>query len=102
VVAFNFTEKDWDSDATCIVQPGEHEYIRKESVIAYAHGQLLTPQHIAGLKVLQGVEYPPVKPELLLRIQEGVFKSLDNIPPKLIKAMYCFAAETLANSLRVS
>ena len=66
----------------------------------YARGELLTLQRIAGLKVLQGPEYPPVKPALLLRIEEVAFKSLDDIPPKLIKAMYCFAAERLANGLQ--
>lgn len=77
VVAFNLTSKDWDSDTSCVIQAGEHPYVRHESVIAYQYGELFRPDHIARLKLLAPREYDPVSPELLLRIQQGAVASPD-------------------------
>jgi hypothetical protein len=80
VVAFNLTSKDWDSDLTCVVKPGEHPYVKHDSVIAYHWGEFLTPRHIERLLLFAPVQYGPVSPELLRRIQEGALASDDTRP----------------------
>jgi hypothetical protein len=85
VVAFNLTSKDWDSDTNCIIQVGEHSFVRHDSVIAYEHGNLFTPDHIRRLKLLAPKEYGAVSPELLLRIQRGAIDSHET--PKHLKTI---------------
>jgi hypothetical protein len=61
------------------VRPGEHPYVRRESVIAYKFGELLPPRYIERLKSLAPRDHRPVTPELLRRIQ-GALDSPDAIP----------------------
>jgi hypothetical protein len=89
VVAFNLTSKDWDSDLACVIQLGEHSYVRHESVVAYEHGELFTPQHIERLKKLAPKEYESVSQKLLRRIQEGAIVSNDT-PSQLKKIIKAF------------
>jgi hypothetical protein len=71
VVAFNLTEKDFDTDQTCVVHVNDHSYVRKESVVAYKYGGLFSSERIRKLRLLELKNYGPVTDDLLLRIQEG-------------------------------
>jgi len=75
-VIFNFTTKRPDSDLSCEVQPGEHPFITRESVVAYDRGQLIA---ITTTRLMQDLGFyqamAPVSIELLRRIQEGALRS---------------------------
>jgi hypothetical protein len=70
-VGFNLTEKDFDTDQTCMVHVGDYPYVRKESVVAYKYGGLFSSERIRKLRLLELKNYGPVTDDLLLRIQEG-------------------------------
>jgi hypothetical protein len=79
-VAFNFTDKNFENDQTCIVHVGDHPTVTKESVIAYRYGLRVTPAHIERLTRLGATGYNPVSPDLLLRIQKGALESKRTTP----------------------
>jgi hypothetical protein len=77
VVVFNFTTHRFPCDENCIVEPGEHPYVKQKTVVAYEHGMLF------GLKQQQGIlsnptlcpPHQPVSSALLAKIQAGALSS---------------------------
>ncbi len=81
VVCFNVTTYKDDSDKACIIEAGEHDFIKHKSVIYYAEGHAYPEQTLD--RVLKGdfvVGY--VSDGLLKRIQQGALDS-EETPQKL-------------------
>jgi len=93
-LAFNLTSRDWDSDQTCVIQPSEHRYVSRPSVVAYKFGELLTPTHIDRLQMLAPQDYGPVSPNLLQRIQQGALASQET-PDRLKNILRKYLATVL-------
>jgi hypothetical protein len=70
VLAFNATTHDCDE--SCVLNPGDHPFIRESSVICYRAGQLFTSPQIEGFIAggLWAMD-KPVSPEVLERIRVG-------------------------------
>ncbi len=83
-VIFNITTRRRDSDANCVIHPGEHVFVKQESVIAYERGRLIDLRMWSNAQKLGAKAYPPVSRDLLFRIQQGALKS-DLTPQKLQK-----------------
>lgn len=76
VAIVNFTTRRPPCDDSCVVQPGEHSFIVRESILLYARARLqdldaLVSHLTAGFYVPR----EPVSKPLLRRIQEGAFVS---------------------------
>ena len=78
-------------DQTCIVEIGEHPYVRKRSLIYYPKPRLYPPTYIdklnnAGLLKIR----EPLSPDLLKRIQRGSIASphFPIGPKQIMKAQY--------------
>jgi hypothetical protein len=77
-LAFNFTTRRAvpTCDTSCVIRPGEHPFVRNETVVEYRRG-LLGPQKAWDDLVRCGgaKAHDPVSAPLLLRIQEGALAS---------------------------
>jgi hypothetical protein len=56
VVIFNATDIYPGCDRTCVLAAGDHPYLRRESIVAYARGRFLTPKAFAALENLRCYE----------------------------------------------
>ena len=85
VLLVNITSKKESSDLSCILNKGDHEFIRHESVVNYADA---TDADIR--KVLWAIAcnlfkpQKPVSPDLLIEIQKGALIS-EAFKPKYLK-----------------
>src|SRR5438552_4605002 len=75
-IMVNLTTQRPHSDTTTIIQPGEHPFVDRPTVVFYADAR------IVDVKILEeGLHHGPVRqhaalsPELLRRIQDGLFAS---------------------------
>jgi hypothetical protein len=68
-VVFNLTTRRVNSDTNCVIHPGEHPFVKRESVVAYERGQLMNIQAWVKAQKFGAKTYPPVSDDLLLRIQ---------------------------------
>jgi hypothetical protein len=82
VVLFNVTTRRKDSDLNCIIKPGEHRFIKTESVIEYERGRLFSRDNWNKAVALRLPIYEPVSQALLLKIHQGALSS-DLTPQKL-------------------
>jgi hypothetical protein len=77
VIAVNFTTKRLDSDVSCVVKAGEHSFVAHDTVLAYE--RMLVWDTSTQQKILDNPPLcpgkAPVKPIILLRIQNGALKS---------------------------
>jgi hypothetical protein len=76
VVIINFTTYREGKDRSCVLQPGEHPFIRHETVVHYAGAMNVPNAKLEGLAnggkvVLQG----QVRPDVLDRIRQGAAES---------------------------
>ena len=83
VAIFNFTTRHPGSgrDDTCIVRPGEHPFLKRESIVAYGLGKML-PVDAANQNRYYFDFRQPISPALLARIQQGALES-EHTPLKL-------------------
>ena|SRR2546430_1545734 len=81
VLAFNLTDKDHYPSCSCILAPGEHEYIQKLSAVRYFSPKLWDPQQIAA-KIKDGtfVQYENASDALVGKIIRGAYNSEDLDP----------------------
>lgn len=76
VVIVNLTTKDLSSDNTCIIQHGDHPFIRHESVVAYHYARLICVDKLTEWKIKHYIKsWPSVKQLLLRKIQQGAVDS---------------------------
>lgn len=78
----NITDKTTIDDASCILGPGEHEMITKESAVAYCWAKVLPLANLEGISgALMVKSFSLVPAEILERIQKGGLKS-DFLTPR--------------------
>lgn len=63
-------------DSTCLLYPGDHEFIKDKSYIAYSRWRYLTPRQIQTAEA-QGLarEKTPLNPAVFQRVRAGIFQS---------------------------
>jgi len=85
VLLVNVTSKKFDSDDTCVLSVGDHNFIRHDSVIVYADA-IAADISLMEKAILDQTfkPQPPVSDAVLKRIQEGTVKS-DAFPETLLK-----------------
>lgn len=76
VVVVNVTTRHKRSDTTVIISPGEHPFIKQESVIAYRFAKVKTVTEIEkAISDGTAIKREPVSTSLLRRIREGLIQS---------------------------
>jgi hypothetical protein len=72
----NVTSKRNNSDTSCVLQQGDHPFIRHDSVINYKKAREVDPSVIQN-QINRGncIQHQPVSPSLLNRIQQGGINS---------------------------
>ncbi len=77
VVIVNFTSwTDRRVDASCMIQPGEHPFVTKQTCINYREARLTSIDTIAqGIKGRVLLPIQAASPELLHRIRQGAYQS---------------------------
>jgi hypothetical protein len=76
VVLVSFTTRRWNSDTSCVVQAGEHPWVKHETVVEYEKARVFDPptqQKVLANKMLR--PQADVSLTLLTRIQEGALRS---------------------------
>ena len=87
LVIFNLTSHRSGCDETCVVEPGEHPFVKHRSVVAYARGQSLPAQAVKYMQARKLYQpHQPVSAALLDRIQRGALAS-EFTPQKLQAAV---------------
>lgn len=67
VLMFNLTSLENAADATCIVRPGEHPWVIKDSAIDYERARILDARKIAFLRGLNVMEQQVAASEALIQ-----------------------------------
>jgi len=77
IVVFNLTTRQsWAKDLTCILKPGEHPFVVRESIVYYQRGLLLPVSKVqAGIARGTCKTRPPGSPALMQKIREGALQS---------------------------
>lgn len=87
VVIVNLTKNKPRADATCILMPGDHEFVKVETVVHYGDARLAPADPLNQIAKLHDYDFhADCSEELLERIQRGLLASPS--VPKKIKA-YC-------------
>ena len=87
VVIVSLTTKRTGSDLTVVLRPGDHSFIDHETVVFYADARIVEAGALTALIALNRERrHDNCSPELLSRIQQGLFDS--PFTPKKIKE-YC-------------
>ncbi len=86
-IAFSITSirEDLEEDRSCVLQPGDHEFIKHESRVYYEKPIPVT-ETTTALKDLYK-EKPPVSEELVSRILEGARVS-PSLPKRFRKILF--------------
>ncbi len=83
VVIVNVTSWRSLADPTCVLQPGDHQFVRRKSYIEYRRAKRVSVDEIRVLLNSGGcVEYDTASPSLLERILDGAAERKDYIPHK--------------------
>ncbi len=76
VVVVNVTTRHKRSDTTVIINPGEHPFIKQESVIAYRFAKVKTVAEIEkAISEGTAIRREPISASLLERIRGGLMQS---------------------------
>ena len=81
LVCFNISTLRAHSDKTCIIEAGEHDFIKHISVVYYAQG-LVFSKHKLDQKILNDYATGFISDALLQKIQQGALDS-EETPQKL-------------------
>jgi|ERR1019366_1845646 hypothetical protein len=74
VLIVNFTSHRPSCDESCVVEVGEHPFVKHKTVVAYEKARSCDPKVQAMFKS-NASRRDPVSADLLKRIQEGALKS---------------------------
>lgn len=85
VVMLSLTTHRPRCDENCVIEPGEHPFVIRKTVIAYEKALVFDAATQARAERLCH-RHPPVSAELLARIQQGACAS-DLTPQKIAKAI---------------
>ncbi len=76
ILIANLTSWRADKDQTCVLDLGDHPYIKKKTCVNYADSKIVSQENIAKLFEADLVEKDtPVEIPLLQRIREGAMQS---------------------------
>jgi hypothetical protein len=91
-IMVNLTTQRPHSDTTTIIQPGEHPFVDRPTVVFYADARMVDVNTLEeGLRHGIGRQYAPLSAELLRRIQDDLFVS--RFTPGKIKEAFKIARE---------
>lgn len=77
IVTVNFTSWEPGKDRSCIIQPGEHPWVTKESCVRYRQERLITLEEFNRCVKSQNINLQePVSAALLRRIHAGARTSV--------------------------
>jgi hypothetical protein len=86
LVLCHLTSLQGRSDKTCVIQPGEHSFVTKPTIVRYDQCQhLCTEEGLKALERLIWKRFEPLSAELLARIIQGALNSPQT--PDKIKAL---------------
>ena len=78
VLVLTFTTRRRFVDTSCVVEVGEHPFVTHQTCVSYYHAQFWATQDIAdGVNSGILVPYPPLSPELMIRVLDGAAISRD-------------------------
>jgi hypothetical protein len=88
-VCVSITTRRSNSELTVILYPGDHPFIRHESVVHYADAQILDLDHVqraldAHISGIVCTQHQPCNQALLMRIQQGLL--ISKLVPNNVKA----------------
>ncbi len=76
VVMVNITTRRPTSDATVILTPGDHSFVRQESVVAFEHASLFEVDKLeSGLSNGRISKYPDINEALFIAVKQGLLTS---------------------------
>lgn len=76
VVMVNITTRRPTSDATVILTPGDHSFVKHESVIAFEHASLFEVSKLeSGLVSGALTKYPDISESLFSAVKQGLLSS---------------------------
>ncbi|MDT8369702.1 MAG: hypothetical protein RQ745_10880 [Longimicrobiales bacterium] len=83
----SLTTRRRGSDLTVVLRPGDHPFVVRETVVFYADARLVVTEQLENLISAGATStHAPCSPQLLERIQAGVFSS--PFTPGLVRG-YC-------------
>jgi hypothetical protein len=84
VIVAHFTSRRAYTDDTCVIKPGEHPFVKKETIVRYDQAHICPAANLASLEgsIIRKLE--PLSDELLARIQQGALSS-PQTPDKIKK-----------------
>ncbi len=76
LVMVSFTTFRRDKDQTCVLRPGDHPFVTRDTLVCYADARIATNAQLESL-VSKGLmkRNKPVSAELLQRIRQGAWKT---------------------------
>lgn len=87
VLIVNLTTKRTTSDATVVLVPGDHPYVKHDTAVAFAYARLAKVDTLEALvNEGPGSFHADIPPALLMRIQQGLLVSPHT--PNWIKAYF--------------
>jgi len=85
VLFVNITSKKENSDVSCILNKGDHEFIRHQSIVNYADATEANVNKVReAITCLLFKPQKPITPEVVTKIQKGALKS-EAFKPKYIR-----------------
>jgi len=76
VLLVNFTSWRSDKDQACILEPGDHPYVKKKTCVNYADSKIVSETQIQRLIHAGKLEHhAPIDLPLLERMREGAMQS---------------------------
>lgn len=91
VAMVNFTSYRQPCDETCVLDVGDHPFIRHKTVVAYSHAKMVPASAHATIRQQQ-MPGDRVNRRVLDRIQRGALVSLAT-PPKVLRAIEATLAQ---------
>lgn len=89
-IMVNLTTQRPHSDTTTIIQPGEHPFVGRPTVVFYADARTVNVNTLEG-GLRQGRQHTALSAELLQRVQKGLFVS--RFTPNKIETAFKIARE---------
>jgi hypothetical protein len=76
IVHCHFTSRTARSETTCVIQPGEHSFIIRETVVRYDRAEICAAgMALEALERCVEKKFEPLKAELLARVKQGALDS---------------------------
>jgi hypothetical protein len=75
VVVAHFTRRRAYTDDTCVIQPGDHPFVKNETIVRYDQAYVCPAANLASLERIIIRKLEPLSGELLARILRGALSS---------------------------